>query len=288
MTEETELGVQIPLDNIPAPVVILEPEVLGKMQGLVKRARVLKVTSRETFDRGDGLNREIRGFLKEVEAQRKKVKAPFLDMGKRIDAAAKEAIRPLKEATDALSAQIVAFQREEELRRLESERKAAEERRKREEEERAREREAARKREAAEAAAREEERKAREAAEAGDRQAAEEARVAADEARLKAEKEAESQARASIKREAEQRAAESKRLAAIPPPAPVKSASVTVRKRKVFRCPDPLMLPRRLTSEGVTYPLWIPDMKLVEELVRRGIEIPGAFLEEVESVASKA
>jgi hypothetical protein len=65
-------------------------------------------------------------FLKELEACRKSVKAPVLELGRKIDRLADELAAPVKEQMDRVGKLVANFQRAE-LERVERERKAREE-----------------------------------------------------------------------------------------------------------------------------------------------------------------
>jgi hypothetical protein len=120
------------------------------------------VTDADTQAEVTNVLRDIARLLKETEDGRKLVKAPVLDLGKRIDAAAAEFVQTLEAQKARLNGMLVAYETEQRRIAMEAERKRQEEIRKQEAEaELARKRallaetEAREKREAAERAARE-------------------------------------------------------------------------------------------------------------------------------------
>jgi membrane protein involved in colicin uptake len=120
------------------------------------------VTDADTQTEVTNVLRDIARLLKETEDGRKLVKAPVLDLGKRIDAAAAEFVQTLEAQKSRLNGLLVAYETEQRRIAMEAERKRQEEIRKQEAEaELARKRallaetEAREKREAAERAARE-------------------------------------------------------------------------------------------------------------------------------------
>ncbi len=118
----------IATEAIARPIVALDLKVLTEIHSLVRIGSAMQVTDAATFDRGDEVNRKMRKYIKALNAQRVKVKAPVLDLGRRIDAVTKEAVKPLVDATDRLSGRLVTFQRAEEakVRKAEEARREAE------------------------------------------------------------------------------------------------------------------------------------------------------------------
>lgn len=118
----------IATESIARPIVAIDLKVLTEIHTLVRMGSAMQVTDAATFDRADDVNRRMRRYLKELETQRVKIKAPVLDLGRRLDAVTKEAVKPLAEATGKLSERLVTYQRAEEakVRKAEAERREAE------------------------------------------------------------------------------------------------------------------------------------------------------------------
>ena len=108
--------------------VLLQAGWLAQRNELVERAQAVERVAGESSQRAaaDLLN-EVQGALSQLESARKAIKDPFLQLGKRIDAAAKEGAAPLEQSKASLKRMIEAFQAEvlrkqqEEQRRLEAE-----------------------------------------------------------------------------------------------------------------------------------------------------------------------
>lgn len=112
------------------PVVVLQAEIVDRANGLTILATEMKVDDVFALTAADSTMIECRGLLKAVEAERVRVKAPFLDIGKQIDAAAAGVADKLTIAAKSLQSRIFAYQQEQNRLRVEAE---AEANRKREE-----------------------------------------------------------------------------------------------------------------------------------------------------------
>jgi len=122
------------------PGVALDLEELQKRDALVLRAeRVMSVTTADEQTEAVEIGQKLRTWMKDVEAARVEVKAPFRERAELIDSLAKEAVAPLKTELDRLSRLVSCFQqqeaervkraedaRQQEIIRLEAERKKAE------------------------------------------------------------------------------------------------------------------------------------------------------------------
>lgn len=107
--------------DIVTPVVAMTGETLKKVKALTRRARALKIRDAASFSKGDELNGEVRTLMRSIQKARTEVKAPVLQLGRDIDAAVKDVVEPLEQATAALSQRLLAWQREQERLRAEQE-----------------------------------------------------------------------------------------------------------------------------------------------------------------------
>lgn len=211
------------------------------------------VASAESAQRAGVILKDITAFLRLIEATRAAVKAPVIQLGKDVDAAAAELVRELEAEKVRIGGLIAQFQAAERAREEEARRKAAEEQARIIREQQERERKAREEAEAAERARREAEEKARrEAAEleakaARARSAERQAELQAQaEARRKAEAEAAAkaaQARAAAEAKAEQERIEAQKAlaatnTAVSMATPTKIAGVSLRKDVEFEVTD--------------------------------------------------
>jgi hypothetical protein len=149
---------------------LAQAEVTINTTAYTRRAEIIEaanfcpptVTDADTQAEVTNVLRDIARILKEVEQGRQEAKAPALEIGRKIDAAAKEFVGALDPHMKRLNGMLVAYETEQRRIAMEAERKRQEEIRKQEaEQELARKRallaetEAREKREAAERAARE-------------------------------------------------------------------------------------------------------------------------------------
>lgn len=108
----------------PGELVVLDAQVVARAADLARRAAALVPRDDESFVAADALNSDCRALSRKIEEERKRVKAPFLEVERAIDAAAKGAREPLEKATRKLSARLVAYQHEraekERARRVEA------------------------------------------------------------------------------------------------------------------------------------------------------------------------
>ena len=197
------------------------------------------------------------GAAKQIEAERKRLKAPILDLGRQLDDAAGEALAPFFALKGDLGRKLMAYQDAENARRADEARRVA----------------AARA--AAEAEARRQQAEAdriREEAAAQQRAAKESAPSDALPWELPAAVAVVVPERTTIIPEY------------VPPaPAPLKSSAVkrTTVKRLVIE--NAALIPPMVA--GVA--LWSLDDAAVTKLLRAGIAVPGCHLEETEIIAAK-
>ncbi len=110
MPQVTDLVIQ-PAEEFVTPIVAVNAADMARFADLTRRGRAIEVSDDVTFERADKLNAEARWFLKGLEKSRVEIKRPYLECGRAIDAAHKEAAAPLREVTDRLSQDVLAYQR---------------------------------------------------------------------------------------------------------------------------------------------------------------------------------
>lgn len=193
--------------------------------GFAPKAITCADTRQEVADALAAVNR----LLKEVESGRKEVKAPVLDLGRKIDATAEEFTAPLAVAQRALQTVLTKDAEEQARIAREAEARRQAELRRQQEEERKRQAELDRQAREAEQARLNAEREAREAQNA-------EARAAAQEVARKASEEA---AALAAQREKQAEAARLQQAELIRQPvAPAKASGTTVRTSWTFDVVD--------------------------------------------------
>jgi len=109
---------------IQMPVIVLHADVVQKADELTLLAANMKIDDVFTLAVADDTKKDCANLLKAIEVERVRVKAPFLDVGKQIDAAAAGIVDKLTLAARALATNIIAFTREQERIRQEAETKA--------------------------------------------------------------------------------------------------------------------------------------------------------------------
>lgn len=130
------------LEGWKAPAIAMSPEVMGsQVELLTKTESIFEIGTPEDQKKAVEIVREVKAVTKSVEAARKEVKSPFLDLGKQIDKAADDFSSPLLEEAKRIEKLLFDFQKkiDDEARRLreEAERKQREEAAKIEQERRA-------------------------------------------------------------------------------------------------------------------------------------------------------
>jgi hypothetical protein len=107
------------------PVVSVAAEARARRDQLLTEAgTVTTITDRLDADAALPVLRELKAFLTEVEDQRESVKAPVLNVGRKIDALAKELVADLKAQENRIARALGAFEAEE-RRKAEDARRAA-------------------------------------------------------------------------------------------------------------------------------------------------------------------
>lgn len=99
--------------GIPAQVVCLDEAVAARVDAAVARAQAITAVSRDNMGEVDAAILGVNGLLKSIEDARTALKKPVLDLGKALDAAAKDATAPLSAEKARLSGLVLGFQRAE-------------------------------------------------------------------------------------------------------------------------------------------------------------------------------
>ncbi len=115
-----------PLEPIITPVLVIAAEIVALAEEKKTTAMALRVIDDTSAASAGALSKDIRGMANLINKNREIVKKPFLEMGRSIDAAAKQATVPLEEAASHLDGQVTAWQRAkaDNLRRLQEEEQA--------------------------------------------------------------------------------------------------------------------------------------------------------------------
>jgi hypothetical protein len=238
-------------NSLPAVLVAISGDALAQIAALeAQAAGMTAVATLDDYKAADEVLAQAVRVLKDLEAERKRIKAPILDLGRQIDDAASEAVTGLTVVKARLGSLLLAFQQAENRRR---------------EEERQRLAEAARLAEAE---------NARIAALNRD----EMARVAALTEAVAPWDEVEVAPPAIIPT-VEITGHYERQMAA----APLKSSAVVAKTIKRIEITDASLVPREFG--GV--PLWEINIKAVEKLAKAGAQIPGVTITEVQITASK-
>jgi hypothetical protein len=255
--------------SLPAEIVVLAPAVLEQIRDLTADAAGMLTDpagyTAEALEQGNAAFRRLDGMRKDIEAGRLALTRPIDTLKAQIIEAERQGTTPLAEAKDALGRRIAAChgelrrRHEEEQRRIreEAERQAAEARR-------------------LEAERQATERKAREEAEAKRREAA--ALFGSDEEEPAAEP-----------APATRPVIPAPAAVMAPPPPPPPSAAVRVQKRQVLCITDRAALMAAACKDGGALygrPVLTVDEEAVLALLKAGVAVPGARLDEVEAIAA--
>lgn len=104
------------------PVVVLDPDLVAKVDALVDRDMALARTEAPNdLPAADAVSGEAHKLAKAIEANRKEAKAPFAAIGKEIDRVAKAQISRLETIKRRRDDEIAAVQREERRKAAEAE-----------------------------------------------------------------------------------------------------------------------------------------------------------------------
>lgn len=108
-----------------SPVVVLNAEVMETVDAAIAAAEAVGVIeSNEQFSDADEAYKEVYTLEKTIDRQRLEAKRPVTELGKKIDAAAKEPIDRLHSVRDALGTKIKTYQDEQDRIRREAEEEA--------------------------------------------------------------------------------------------------------------------------------------------------------------------
>lgn len=263
MSTATEM---IPVADVDARAAEVERQVAEARQ----RAEAIEVRNPEEAERAARLLREIAARRKAAETERRELKAPIIEAGKRLDQKFKDAMAPFDPVDKIVRDKLGVYEAEQErIRREEQERidrETAERERIAREAREVQEAEERRKREQAEREQREADELAAAAKDEEERAAAE---ALAEEAREKAAEAATAEAAISSLPEIE--------LPTAVVPAAPKPTGISQRKVWKATVVDAALVPREYLAV---------DEKLIKAAVREGVrEIPGVSIEQVDQMA---
>jgi hypothetical protein len=117
------------INSLPAELVALSAEAAGNLAQLaVDAAAVVSIDTLPQYQAADLILGRCTLMAREIEAERKRLKAPILDLGRALDDAAGEVLAPLLGIKADLGRRVLAYQTAENARRAEEARRVAEER----------------------------------------------------------------------------------------------------------------------------------------------------------------
>lgn len=124
MSEDLQITVS---GSLPRPEIELTPAAFeARRVALTASGNVKAIASVEDLDAAAAALTQIKSITRSVEDSRKEVKAPVLDVGRRIDSVAKDYLTPLEAEAKRLSAMVGTYQ-EAQRRKAEKARQEAEE-----------------------------------------------------------------------------------------------------------------------------------------------------------------
>lgn len=138
-TAHVEVVAELP----PSPLLVVAGESIARVATLQAHATALEVKTADDAQAASALLIEVQQLSKLIEGRRVEAKAPFLDMGKRIDAAVKPHTEALNRVASVIRPKLAQWQAEQERLASEAERKRQAEIARLEEERKKKEREAA-------------------------------------------------------------------------------------------------------------------------------------------------
>lgn len=250
-------AVTIP-NTLPAVLVAISAEARDQIAALeAQAADITAISCMDEYTAADQVLAQVVKAIRELENERKRIKAPILDLGRQLDEAASEAGTGLLAIKASLGQKLLTFQqaenrrRDEERQRLEAQRREAEE-------------------------------QARRAREIEEHNRLELARAAAETANAIDEvapwEEAPAPVAPVLIPVVEAPTIEQQFAAA-----PLKSSAVVSKTIKRVEITDASLVPREFG--GVQ--LWTIDTKAVEKLAKAGAQIPGVTVSEVQITAAK-
>ncbi len=127
------------------PAVITDPAAITRRDALLaESSSVVRVASAIEYEAAGGIVADLKRITTEVERARKAIKAPVIELGKNIDAAAEAFVAQVQREIARVGPMLVAWDQEQARIRAEAERKAREEAERVERERKAKEEEEAR------------------------------------------------------------------------------------------------------------------------------------------------
>lgn len=239
---------------LPPVLVAISAEARDQISALeAQAADIVAIACMDDYTAADAVLAQVIKAIRDLENERKRIKAPIIDLGRQLDEAASEASTGLLVIKSALGQKLLVFQqaenrrRDEERQRLEAQRREAEE----------------------------QARKAREIEEHNQREIA---RAAAAAAEVAPWEEPPAEAAPDLIPVVEAPTFEQQFAAA-----PLKSHSVVAKTIRRVEITNPELVPREFG--GVA--LWIIDTKAVERLAKAGAQIPGVTITDVHITAAK-
>lgn len=230
-------------------IVAIRPDISDRITAAIATATAITTVDAATLATADAAYKATHDLEKLVEAERERIKRPVLEIGRKIDAAAKGASEDLYKARVNLGKRIAAFQAAE-ADRVRREKEAAE-----------REAAAERKRQEEAERLRNEER---------DRKAKEAAQISAE-------------LGANFEPDPVQAPTYQPKTVVVTTAPPIRSTAVTTKKVNVLVIDDATQIPEEVG--GVA--LWTLNTTAVDRLLRAGLVVPGARLEEREETAAR-
>lgn len=115
--------------TLPAELVAISSEALETRDLLLDRAVAIQkdgAITTETYQEAADTYKAMGSYAKEIETQREKIKAPVLELGRQIDAAAREGLMAVEDQRKKLGTLINTYEAAERARVAEEQRKARE------------------------------------------------------------------------------------------------------------------------------------------------------------------
>lgn len=99
--------------DLPGEVVVIRGDVMAKVEQLRAKAGAMLVKDDESNTQAAMLLQEVTVLASDIEKARKKIKEPFLNAGREIDAAAKKATNPMDSAKGLLKGQMSDYAKQQ-------------------------------------------------------------------------------------------------------------------------------------------------------------------------------
>lgn len=110
MAKQTDIV--IAQTSIEVPVIVIRADILQRVDALSDQLDFFELVSDKDMKTGDAFFSDLYALRKEIEKQRKEIKAPVMELGKKIDEAAKPILERLKELEKNLGTKIKAYEAE--------------------------------------------------------------------------------------------------------------------------------------------------------------------------------